>query len=243
MKAYFNPADSEDKDCLKTECDAFHDAMVEHPTVLGTTFPELAITHYIADENHTFMNTALETIFPKAEIKISGDDGAELREYMEKFHKNAVIHEFFRDHAFCLLGDLEKPPPPARPAPATAASSRVRAALNEATRPTRKPQYYFSLLSLLSHCCPSFKTATGAETETETKPEEGPNCEFVLGNTEQFAKFIGADGLAIRAKRDIKEGEELTVVFPRREAGCDVCKKGGRGSKRRNWWLNMTSKR
>lgn len=237
MTAYFNPADPKDEECLESECQAFHDAMVEHPTVLGTTFPELAITHYIADEDHTFMNTALETIFPKADIRISGDDGAELREYMEKFHKKAVIHEFFRDHAFCLLGDLEPPGPLARPALAAAASSSVRAALNEATRPTRKPQYYFSLLSLLGHCCPLFKTATGAE--TETKPQ-GPSCEFVLGNTEQFAKFVGADGLAIRATRDIKEGEELTVVFPRREAGCDVCKRGGRGSRRRNWWLNMT---
>lgn len=234
MGAKFNPADPEDKDCLDTECDAFHAAMVQHPTVLGTTFPELAITHYIADDNHTFMNEALETIFPKAEIRISGEDGAELREYMKQFHQKAAIHEFFREHAFCSPSDLVLPSPLARPTPATAASSTVRIALNDATRPTQKPQYIFSLLSLLSHCCPLFKTETGAETETETKPQDGPNCAWFLGNT-HFAKFIGTEGLAIRATRNIKEGEELTVLFPRREKGCDACKKWGKGSTARRW--------
>jgi hypothetical protein len=63
-----------DEYCLETERAAFHAAMTRNPKVINTAYPELAIICFINDSDHTWVTEALETTFPTAEVRISGDD-------------------------------------------------------------------------------------------------------------------------------------------------------------------------
>ena len=78
MKAEFNPVDAMEEYCLETERAAFHTAMTRNPKMINTAYSKLATIYFINDSSHTWVTEALETAFPKAEVRISGDDGVEL---------------------------------------------------------------------------------------------------------------------------------------------------------------------
>ncbi|KAK3330431.1 hypothetical protein B0H66DRAFT_62097 [Apodospora peruviana] len=77
----------------------------------------------------------------------------------------------------------------------------------------------YLLGSLINHCC------THKYTE-----EKGPNCTWRIGST-GLVRFIRDKHIAVQATRDIREGEQLTWDYGKREKGfvceCETCKTSG----------------
>ena len=117
--------------------------------------------------------------------------------YLQK--QKQVVFEFFKHYAFdrsttSVVADLQ--------APQWALSGR-------------RPCYIYPLGSLINHCCP-------VKDKGVDDPGRGPNCEAHIGPS-GLTKFPGRDDLAIRARRDIEKGTELTLDYGKRKMGF-VCK-------------------
>ncbi|KAH8885131.1 SET domain-containing protein [Thozetella sp. PMI_491] len=86
-------------------------------------------------------------------------------------------------------------------------ASKSSAAAPSSLTPSKACVYLLG--SLINHCCPG---------------NPGPNCEFQVGPG-GLSKFVERDAIAVRARRDIKAGKELTFNYGKQRKGFDChCK-------------------
>jgi hypothetical protein len=90
----------------------------------------------------------------------------------------------------------------------------------------------YLLASLINHCCtpPCFPLSS------KSRSKAGPNCSWRIGPS-GLAQFIKPRHICVQARRAIREGEQLTWDYGKREKGfvcqCDTCRDslmGGLGS-------------
>ncbi|EAQ89235.1 hypothetical protein CHGG_05854 [Chaetomium globosum CBS 148.51] len=103
---------------------------------------------------------------------------------------------------------------------------------------TRQACVYL-LGSLINHCCtpgPTFSSSVCASSSLgrdKNKNEPGPNCSWRIGPS-GLAHFVKPRHICVQARRDIREGEQLTWDYGKREKGfvceCDTCREGGLSS-------------
>ena len=94
-----------------------------------------------------------------------------------------------------------------------------------ATTKSNSEACIYLLGSLINHCC------TPAQSDFEyvnrKRTERGPNCGWRIGSS-GLAHFIKPKHICVEAKRDIKEGEQLTWDYGKREKGfvceCATCR-------------------
>jgi hypothetical protein len=96
----------------------------------------------------------------------------------------------------------------------------------------------YLLGSLINHCCTPDPTSSGScsassLTRDKHKSVPGPNCSWRIGPS-GLTQFVKPRHICVQARRDIREGEELTWDYGKREKGfvceCDTCRDGGLGS-------------
>ena len=109
--------------------------------------------------------------------------------------------------------------------PPVAATTTAAAAASTAT--TRDACIYL-LGSLTNHCCTPPMTLAGSTSRSrEAAAAAGPNCSFRIGPS-GLAHFVKPKHLCVQAKRDIKEGEQLTWDYGKRKRGfvceCSTCR-------------------
>ncbi|KAJ4390273.1 hypothetical protein N0V85_007388 [Neurospora sp. IMI 360204] len=89
----------------------------------------------------------------------------------------------------------------------------------------------YLLGSLINHCCTPPSSSSAYVTRKRT--ERGPNCEWRIGAS-GLAHFVKPKCICVQAKRDIKEGEQLTWDYGKREKGfvceCATCRDTFMGS-------------
>jgi hypothetical protein len=90
----------------------------------------------------------------------------------------------------------------------------------------------YLLASLINHCCTPPCSPFGSKSRSKT----GPNCSWRIGPS-GLAQFIKPRHICVQARRAIREGEQLTWDYGKREKGfvcqCDTCRDslmGGLGS-------------
>jgi SET domain-containing protein len=102
---------------------------------------------------------------------------------------------------------------------------------------TRQACVYL-LGSLINHCCtpgpaPSGSACASSLKRDKNKNEPGPNCSWRIGPS-GLAHFVKPRHICVQARRDIREGEQLTWDYGKREKGfvceCDTCRDSGLGS-------------
>ncbi|KAK3949368.1 hypothetical protein QBC32DRAFT_349279 [Pseudoneurospora amorphoporcata] len=151
--------------------------------------------------------------------------------------------DFFKHYAFQVrrtatvpatsnIPHLPSPPPPV-PVPispkTTAATTNTLTPVSiTATQPpakTNSDACIYLLGSLINHCC-THRQSSSANV-TRKRVERGPNCEWRIGAS-GLAHFVKPKHICVQAKRDIKEGEQLTWDYGKREKGfvceCATCR-------------------
>lgn len=93
------------------------------------------------------------------------------------------------------------------------------------TNKTSSDACIYLLGSLINHCCTP--PASSSAYVTRKRTEKGPNCEWRIGAS-GLAHFVEPKHICVQAKRDIKEGEQLTWDYGKREKGfvceCATCR-------------------
>ncbi|KAL2153980.1 hypothetical protein VTH82DRAFT_2656 [Thermothelomyces myriococcoides] len=129
--------------------------------------------------------------------------------------------DFFKHYAFQV---------PPKGSPSTANGGAVNMMMSPAS--TREACIYL-LGSLINHCCTpppsasSSSTSLGKGKNKGTPP--GPNCSWRIGPS-GLAHFVKPRHICVQARRAIREGEQLTWDYGKREKGfdcqCDTCRDG-----------------
>ncbi|KAL2199610.1 hypothetical protein P885DRAFT_66539 [Corynascus similis CBS 632.67] len=96
---------------------------------------------------------------------------------------------------------------------------------------TREACVYL-LGSLINHCCTPTATSSASTSLSKDKRKEylpGPNCSWRIGPS-GLAHFVKPRHICVQARRAIREGEQLTWDYGKREKGfdchCDTCRDG-----------------
>lgn len=158
--------------------------------------------------------------------------------------------DFFKHYAFQAkrtatvpatsnIPHLPSSPPPPPPVsvpilPTTAAAtttSNLTPVSTTTTTPiapstkTNSDACIYLLGSLINHCCTPPQSSSAYVTRKRT--ERGPNCEWRIGAS-GLAHFVKPKHICVQAKKDIKEGEQLTWDYGKREKGfvceCATCR-------------------
>ncbi|EGO52205.1 hypothetical protein NEUTE1DRAFT_125737 [Neurospora tetrasperma FGSC 2508] len=155
--------------------------------------------------------------------------------------------DFFKHYAFQVkrttaippasdIPHLPSPSPPVSPTIVTTntlspitSSSTASASISTSTPPTpttNSDACIYLLGSLINHCCTSPSTSSSAYVMRK-RTERGPNCEWRIGAS-GLAHFVKPKHICVQAKRDIKEGEQLTWDYGKKEKGfvceCATCR-------------------
>ncbi|KAL2159243.1 hypothetical protein VTH06DRAFT_2676 [Thermothelomyces fergusii] len=123
--------------------------------------------------------------------------------------------DFFKHYAFQV------------PPKGSAGAGGVGALANVAS--TREACIYL-LGSLVNHCCsPPPSSAPSLVRGKHRGPPPGPNCSWRIGPS-GLAHFVRPRHICVQARRAIREGEQLTWDYGKREKGfdcqCDTCRDG-----------------
>ncbi|KAL2178486.1 uncharacterized protein P884DRAFT_197463 [Thermothelomyces heterothallicus CBS 202.75] len=129
--------------------------------------------------------------------------------------------DFFKHYAFQV---------PPKGSGGAAGVGGVSALMNAAS--TREACIYL-LGSLVNHCCtppPSASSSSASLVKGKNKgPPPGPNCSWRIGPS-GLAHFVRPRHICVQARRAIREGEQLTWDYGKREKGfdcqCDTCRDG-----------------
>ncbi|KAK3397492.1 hypothetical protein B0T20DRAFT_453588 [Sordaria brevicollis] len=135
--------------------------------------------------------------------------------------------DFFKNYAFQVKRTMIPstiPHLPAGPAggPITPTATATATTI---TSKTNSDACIYLLGSLINHCCTPPSSSSAYVTRKRT--EKGPNCEWRIGAS-GLAHFVEPKHICVQAKRDIKEGEQLTWDYGKREKGfvceCATCR-------------------
>lgn len=111
------------------------------------------------------------------------------------------------------------------PSSVSTAATATATAPTEANKTTNSDACIYLLGSLINHCCTPPSSSSAYVTRKRT--EKGPNCEWRIGAS-GLAHFVEPKHICVQAKRDIKEGEQLTWDYGKREKGfvceCATCR-------------------
>ncbi|KAK0730719.1 hypothetical protein B0H67DRAFT_48166 [Lasiosphaeris hirsuta] len=225
LTALFNEKFSSDKNLVQSQHAAYRNALVDgNRDVITLAFPRLAARNGFAplpfDDAHTVLEMALGKNLIHGLFGGSTVTREQYEAYTSKIDVAAAPSEedcrracldFFKHYAF----EVKKAPTAVAVLPATTSAA--------AAVPATRDACIYLLGSLINHCCtpPSHGYAFGRGGEM------GPNCEWRIGPS-GLAQFIRPKHICVQAKRDIKEGEQLTWDYGKRFKGfvceCSTCR-------------------
>ncbi|KAK3693937.1 hypothetical protein B0T22DRAFT_56257 [Podospora appendiculata] len=229
MTGLYNEMYVADPSLVHSQHQAYREALAHSRFELNTAFPLLAARNGFHPLSYNEAQRVLVTTIGKN--LIHGRLGAttvsqvEYESYSSRFHvaefpleedsRRAAL-DFFKHYAFqarrrgllgrSLAGGIGRSSPLDPPASAVAAADAV--GLTTANPSTNEACIYL-LGSLINHCC---TPAGGGAPDAWL----GPNCEWRIGSS-GLAQFVPPRHICVQARRAIKQGEQLTWDYGKRE--------------------------
>ncbi|KAH6627903.1 hypothetical protein F5144DRAFT_491910, partial [Chaetomium tenue] len=255
LTALFNETFAADRALVASQLAACRAALAEHREVMAVAFPGLAGRFGVGVVGWEVARGVLG-VGMGMNLVVDGGGGGEggrpqfagaevtQREYeaytarlrmggsVSEVDAREACLDFFKHYAFQV--------PPGGGSGSTAAGKGEDGVGNgmAGAASTRQACVYL-LGSLINHCCTpgpassSSLCASSSLARDKNKNEPGPNCSWRIGPS-GLAHFVKPRHICVQARRDIREGEQLTWDYGKREKGfvceCDTCRDGGLGS-------------
>jgi hypothetical protein len=224
LSALFHEADSENLTLMRGQLTAYRNAVAENSDELITAYPVLAASHGVTPVSFdtadgVLKGSTLGKFLVHGRYAGSAITKGEYEAFTAKIQVaddpsendcRLASRNFFRHYAFDAGKDSQGVLP--------GKSKPI------ATQPHNACIYLLG--SLVNHCCTP-KTPRRPKSAEELQVPDGPNCSWRIG-PQGLAKFVLKRHICVQARRDIKEGEQLTWDYGKQDLGfmceCSTCR-------------------